>query len=86
MMSVFSLRTLRNSSASSPCTELLHNMKVSTVKHEKLTYIILSHAHVLFVKKVCLVGSTLLKIPRNLSRSNQVLLLWQDSIYDKQII
>lgn len=51
MMSVFSLRTLKNSSASS---ELLHNMKVSIVKHEKLTYITLSHAHVLFVKKYVL--------------------------------
>lgn len=54
MMSVFSLHMLKNSSARSPCTELLHNMKVSIVKHEKLTYITLSHAHVLFVKKYVL--------------------------------
>lgn len=51
MMSVFSLHTLKNVGASNPYTELLWNVKVNILKCEKLPYITLSHAHVLFVKK-----------------------------------
>lgn len=74
MMSVFSLRTLKNSSASSPCTELLHNTKVSIVKHEKLTYITLSHAHVLFVKKYVLWVS-LVKNPKKSFKKQPTLMV-----------
>lgn len=54
MMSVFSLHALKNISASNPYAELPHNVKVNILKCEELTYITLSHAHVLFVKKYVL--------------------------------
>lgn len=74
MMSVFSLRTLKNSSAGSPCTELLQNMKVNIVKHEKLTYITLSHAHVLFVKNYVLWVS-LVKNPKKSFKKQSTLMV-----------
>lgn len=54
MMSVFSLHTLENISASDPYPELLYNVKVNILKCKKLTYITLSHACLLFVRNYVL--------------------------------